>query len=61
MHVNPLVLTLVGFVYRDAEVLRGVQRVGSRSLRRVGGLPEASEQVQGQLLRRVADERAGGS
>jgi hypothetical protein len=27
----------------------------------VGGLPEASEQVQRQLLQRVPDERAGGS
>jgi hypothetical protein len=42
-------------------MLRGVQRVGTRSLRRVGGLPEASEQVQRQLLQRVTDERAGGS
>jgi hypothetical protein len=43
---------IYGFVYRDAEMLHGVQRVGTRSLRRVGGLLVASEQVQRQLLQR---------
>ena len=41
-------------------MVRGVQWLGSRSLRGVGGLPGIGDQLQRQLLQRVQDKRARG-